>query len=141
MTTATRRSARPGAKAYRACTSCGTRRQIRYDLRLRGDYINGYVCKTCRPRAAKRSYPELSRKHWLRKAYGLTPEQYDDMLRAQGGVCAICKKPPKGNRLHVDHCHETGRIRGLLCVSCNSKLEWMITYHNEAERYVKGPIS
>lgn len=52
--------------------------------------------------------------------YGITPEQYNSMLQAQGGVCAICKLPCKTyERLGVDHCHETKKIRGLLCLECN----------------------
>ena len=45
------------------------------------------------------------------------------MLEAQGGVCAICRKPrPENRTLHVDHDHKTGRIRGLLCFRCNNAL-------------------
>lgn len=51
----------------------------------------------------------------------VSPEERAAMLAAQGGRCAICRKPPKigGRRLHVDHDHVTGRIRGLLCHYCN----------------------
>ncbi len=60
--------------------------------------------------------------------FDLTVEQYEDMLRKQNGVCAICKKPEskkykgKVTRLSVDHCHKTGMIRGLLCNNCNKAL-------------------
>lgn len=55
----------------------------------------------------------------LRK-FGLTPEEYRRILAAQGGVCAICKGPPRGKgRYHVDHDHLTNRVRGLLCGPCN----------------------
>ncbi len=57
-----------------------------------------------------------------RKTYGLTTEQWYAMLSAQGGTCAICGQPPKRKQLCVDHCHETGRIRSLLCHSCNGGL-------------------
>ena len=44
-------------------------------------------------------------------------------LEAQGGVCAICRQPrPEERTLHVDHAHETGAIRGLLCFTCNNAL-------------------
>ena len=59
----------------------------------------------------------------LRNKFGLTPEDYDDILEAQGGVCALCGYPPTpGISLHVDHDHGTGEIRGLLCVRCNNAL-------------------
>lgn len=45
------------------------------------------------------------------------------MLDDQGGVCAICsKEDAAGKRLAVDHCHETGKVRGLLCLKCNTVL-------------------
>jgi len=60
------------------------------------------------------------RKHDLKRTFGITVEQYDEMLRRQKGVCAICQKPCKsGRRLAVDHDHATGRVRALLCSNCN----------------------
>ena len=60
------------------------------------------------------------------RIYGLTQAAYDAMLIAQNGVCAICLEPPKqrGQRLNldVDHCHKTGKVRGLLCPLCNAGL-------------------
>ena len=58
----------------------------------------------------------------LRRTYGITAEQYDEMFEAQGGVCAICGRPPKNMPLNVDHDHETGEVRGLLCWSCNHRV-------------------
>jgi hypothetical protein len=70
---------------------------------------------------------ELARERkWRRKnafetVYGISLEQYEAMVARQGGLCAICKcKPDK--TLCVDHCHATGRVRALLCSSCNSML-------------------
>jgi hypothetical protein len=63
------------------------------------------------------------RKSTLRKRYGLSPEDYERMLKDQGGVCAICKKKcQKGIRLAVDHDHKTNVIRGLLCSKHNTAL-------------------
>jgi hypothetical protein len=64
-----------------------------------------------------------NRKSHLKRKYGLTLEQYDAMLAAQGGVCAICHEArPVERTLHVDHDHTTGAIRGLLCFTCNNAL-------------------
>lgn len=54
-------------------------------------------------------------------AYGLTPESFEAMSKAQGEMCAICKGPPAGKYsvLVVDHSHDTGEVRGLLCSPCN----------------------
>lgn len=60
--------------------------------------------------------------------YGLSPEEYDNMLHLQGGVCEICHEEEtlknRGNTvtLSVDHDHSTGQVRGLLCSSCNKGL-------------------
>lgn len=63
----------------------------------------------------------------LKKKYGMTGEEYQLLLEQQGGVCAICglpervkKRDGKPRRLGVDHDHDTGLIRGLLCHFCNS---------------------
>lgn len=52
--------------------------------------------------------------------YGLSPEQYYELYKAQDGKCKICgKELPDGEYLHVDHNKETGEVRGLLCKDCN----------------------
>ena len=53
------------------------------------------------------------------KAYGLTPEEYRTLLERQGGACAICGDDAPRRTFHLDHDHETGRVRGILCNSCN----------------------
>jgi hypothetical protein len=78
--------------------------------------------------ARQRAYKEsgkkaiADRKSHLKRKYGLTVEQYDAMLGAQGGVCAICGEKPGDLTLHVDHHHESGAVRKLLCVRCNNAL-------------------
>jgi hypothetical protein len=64
-----------------------------------------------------------NRQSYLKRTYGITVEQYEEMLAVQGGVCMICKQPrPENRTLHVDHDHATGEIRGLLCFRCNNAL-------------------
>lgn len=64
----------------------------------------------------------------LKKAYGLTLDEFERMKTAQSGLCAICQQPPSRIRLDrigelaVDHDHKTGKVRGLLCHYCNSGL-------------------
>ena len=73
---------------------------------------------------------ETYRRHNLKKKFGITLEQYNEMLAAQGGVCAICGEPEsqvfkKTGRLYdmpVDHDHSTGNVRSLLCNNCNHGL-------------------
>lgn len=56
----------------------------------------------------------------FKRKYGISLAERDAMLEAQGGRCAICQTDAPGPRgLFVDHCHETGRVRGLLCHKCN----------------------
>lgn len=63
------------------------------------------------------------RKNHLMRKYGITQEWYDEQLKIQDGSCKICgtKNPGKGlKHFHVDHSHKTGKVRGLLCHSCNT---------------------
>jgi hypothetical protein len=66
-----------------------------------------------------------SREARLVRDYGISIEDYEEMLAEQNGVCLICGSKPgtkRSKRLHVDHCHTTGRVRGLLCQKCNHML-------------------
>ncbi len=60
----------------------------------------------------------------LLKNFGITPADFDHLLDEQGGLCAICRSDTPGGRgrFHVDHCHLTNKIRGLLCTRCNTGL-------------------
>ncbi len=75
-----------------------------------------------------RKDPQGYHLRWLlEKRYGITLEQYNELVEIQGGRCAICNKLPTGTnhtskRLAVDHCHATGAVRGLLCGTCNTTI-------------------
>lgn len=62
-----------------------------------------------------------SRNAALKRTYGISSKDYAEMLEAQGFSCALCqsKEPCGVGRFHVDHCHTTGKVRGLLCHYCN----------------------
>lgn len=58
------------------------------------------------------------------KNYGITLEDYDNLLKSQGGKCACCRKNQEEHEktFHIDHCHKTGKVRGIVCFHCNSAL-------------------
>lgn len=77
---------------------------------------------------ARRNVSKLKGRH-LRK-YGLTPESYLALFDAQGGRCAVCLieltfEPRKANAANVDHCHATGKVRGILCLRCNTAIGYL----------------
>ncbi len=82
----------------------------------------------------------------LRKQYGITQKDYDEMLKKQGGVCKICgTENPKGHsgKLYVDHNHKTGDVRGLLCSRCNSILGYCDDREEvllKAVEYLRGSL-
>jgi len=73
-----------------------------------------------------RSRPDrktVEREYHLRRKYDITLAEYEALLEAQGGVCAICGEArPEERTLHVDHDHVTGKVRGLLCFRCNNAI-------------------
>ena len=73
----------------------------------------------------------------LRKEYGISLEKYNEMIILQNNLCAICCKPEsRKKRLSVDHCHKTGKVRGLLCDKCNNG----IARFNEDIQVLKNAI-
>jgi len=66
----------------------------------------------------KEKNPNYNRKQTLKK-YGLTIKEFDELSTKQNGCCAVCGNSEK---LHVDHNHQTGKVRGLLCRGCNTAL-------------------
>jgi hypothetical protein len=67
-----------------------------------------------------------------RYRYGMKPGDYDKMLKRQDGCCCICRMKKK---LVIDHDHETGIVRGLLCRVCNSHVGWLEKYFDTARNY------
>ncbi len=81
----------------------------------------GGYCKPCHNAKGKATYERLygsTREYHLRRRYGITGTDFDEMVEAQGGTCAVCDQKPE----HVDHDHETGMVRGILCFNCNQAL-------------------
>jgi hypothetical protein len=107
------------------CTGCERNLPLDdFHVASRDKSTRQYRCKDCvreynqQPEQKRAAY----RRHLLR-TYGLTIERYEELEASQDGRCAICARLPHGyQRLVVDHDHDTGVIRGLLCVSCNVAL-------------------
>ena len=125
--TATRDGRRPDCKA---CTAARRRTWYEQNRDRELARVSAWQAANAeRVRATQRAFRESgkkrlsNRKAHLKRKYGLTLEAYDELLAAQGGGCAICGRTPKSDiALHVDHCHRSGAIRGLLCFRCNNAL-------------------
>lgn len=82
----------------------------------------------------------------LKRKFGLTHEQYEEMLKLQNGVCLICKRYRIASNKHhmvIDHCHKTGKIRGILCNWCNRGIglfEDNLELLENAKLYLKGQL-
>lgn len=123
----------------KTCNRCKKEKQLTEFFKDKNNKTDGHysMCKECKQNSTlswrmdnREKYNAVHRKYCkdnyqkLRlQRYKLTPESYAEMLLKQEGVCAICKKLPKGKRpLCVDHEHSTGKVRGILCYGCNRAL-------------------
>lgn len=94
--------------------------------------------------AQRRSLPENRRARTLRNRFGITQDDYLSMLEKQNGKCAICGMAVEEynqKHFHIDHDHNTGKIRGLLCFRCNYCIGWMgenVDILERAIQYLKG---
>jgi hypothetical protein len=95
----------------------------KYDIPLVG---NSHYCKPCHAEYVRDWYQKNKdsvRGTQFKRKYGISVSDYDRMFLQQSGLCAICSSQSNdGRRLHVDHCHDTGKVRGLLCNRCNKGL-------------------
>lgn len=86
--------------------------------------------KTCTQCCAKRGNDQHRNKRYD------MPKPFEEMVKEQDGLCKLCKKEPQSKGLNVDHCHTTGRVRGLLCTNCNAGLG----FFNEDVELLKAAI-
>lgn len=111
----------------RLCRACGERKNMT-DFYLTSSRIHRHrTCKACqRDRARERrsedpeKYAKRDRQSRMLREYGLTEDQYQALLDSQSSRCAICRGALTSP--HVDHDHSTGRVRGILCFTCNTAL-------------------
>ncbi len=115
----------------RRCPTCKLEKED-FDFYARKSGKNPSCCKDCSKVKSNKYYSENkgniskdrtnSWKSKLKSKYGLSDTEYSRMYKEQNGLCKICGKYIEYRKLSVDHDHDTGKIRGLLCTSCNVRL-------------------
>ena len=118
-----RKSPVPVPDGCKWCPDCNTVKPLARFAR-RKSAASGYhsYCLPCHSSRGEESRQRLyggSREYHLRRRYGIGQAEFDEMLAAQGGRCAICGE---SDPQHVDHDHRTGWVRGILCFNCNGGL-------------------
>ena len=124
-----------GETPTKRCPGCGGVFPRESFGRRRNGYSRSHCrrCESVRSGIYVNSTPERrekarrdNRAAKLRLTYGMDLAEYEALVKAQAGLCAICKHPPRGRKfLAVDHDHSTGAVRALLCGPCNSALGMM----------------
>lgn len=119
---------------FKVCSRCRQNKPISSYQKNRSKVDGvGTYCSTCATEISKEWQSKNTKKggkyigwleyisaYQLRKKYGISPKELDGMIQVQMNKCAICGREPNGKkRLFVDHCHKTGKVRGLLCTNCN----------------------
>jgi hypothetical protein len=87
-------------------------------------YRNSEVNRAIQNRWKKKDYEKRPEQYfeYNLKRYNITADEYWQMFEEQNGVCKVCNEEPGDKKLAVDHCHDTGEVRGLLCSRCNTAL-------------------
>lgn len=113
------------ACSVKTCRKCGHSKPL-VEMVSAGKDKWATLCKLCRKAheraryAASKAVVTNNRRKMLKSKWGMEPADFDRMLAEQGGACAVCSGPTKaGHHYCIDHCHTTGKIRGLLCHDCN----------------------
>ena len=101
------------------CRSCGVEKPLERYYKARN------TCKDCLAKKANEKYhanKDIRRDQNLRRLYGITLKDYNNMFAEQEGCCACCGRHQTEftRALAVDHCHESGQVRALLCTHCNT---------------------
>ncbi len=108
---------------YRSSSTCPACVRVRHRKKRQDPQWRDQDLHRQRARSQTSAFRERARADRLRRLYGLDPEDFQRILRSQAGRCAVCgTTTPAGKGWHVDHDHETGTVRGVLCTRCNCLL-------------------
>lgn len=113
------------AKLTRSCSKCKENKSIEdFPSHKRKPLGKDYICKPCASKRSSQTYTKeeiqiKNKKAMMKMKYNLSLSTLAEMKEAQSSKCLICKEEKE---LVVDHCHSSGRVRGLLCRTCNSGL-------------------
>lgn len=139
---------------HKTCVRCGENK-LHSEFYKEKRVADGLTarCKSCTKDCAQNSYENNKevvksrqkkkycsvkrRERTLMENYGMTPSDYDEMYQQQQGACKICEK--NFDQLCVDHCHNTGKVRGLLCQKCNKAIGLLgdnLNYLSNAITYI-----
>lgn len=111
-------------KMTKSCNTCGCELIVPDTWLASSRDTNQYKCRKCKA-AYLADWRKKNPGAYKELTYGITEEEYQDMLEAQEHTCAICGTDKPGGRhkkFHIDHNHKTGKVRGLLCWPCNAGL-------------------
>ena len=119
------------SKGLRACRKCGINARNKDDLELfvkdsKSRFGRYNLCKKCHASADSNKKANNSLEKRVKK-FGITVDEYNNFISTQNNCCAICGTNKddfngRGNNFHIDHCHSTNKVRGLLCNNCNTGL-------------------
>ena len=148
-----KRSIVPHKDIKKICTGCKIEKPLsEFYNDKKGLYGKGYKCALCNDSHGKKyavnnveKVRQYRRKRFLKANYSMTVETFEALLSSQGGKCAICRKVLVKNiknkaSTHVDHDHNTGAVRGILCAHCNSGLGYFrdnMEFMESAIKYLK----
>lgn len=120
---------------FKTCITCNISKQIflfHKNPKMKDGRIN--ECKQChhlrlkisrKDPTKKAKFKQYQRNSAIKRRYGITTKQFEEMVKLQNNRCVICGNQPvpdgayQNSKLHIDHCHKTNKIRGLLCHLCN----------------------
>ncbi|MEV7089938.1 endonuclease VII domain-containing protein [Streptomyces sp. NPDC093085] len=102
----------PVPRGHKRCPQCGEiKAHSEWEPNKSSSDGWSSYCRTCRA--------QRNRANYFKRKYGITEAERDELISSQMGTCSICLT---ASAVHVDHCHETGRVRGVLCFNCNSAI-------------------